>query len=156
MLHENIKRFRQSKGLSQAALASRLNVVRQTVSKWENGYSVPDAEQLARLASALDVSVTKLLGAKSDPPEESDSLADALAQISEQLVLRNRRAKRLLTMLGIVLLLAVILFATWVCLGIRGMRNMADLPAYVRLDGIDYPIDRDQPPIEALSSQPPQ
>lgn len=39
MLKENIKRLRKLKGLSQEELAIKLNVVRQTVSKWENGVS---------------------------------------------------------------------------------------------------------------------
>ena len=39
MLNENIKRARKAKGLSQEELAAKLNVVRQTVSKWENGVS---------------------------------------------------------------------------------------------------------------------
>lgn len=40
MLSENIKKIRKSKGLSQQDLALRLNVVRQTVSKWEQGDSL--------------------------------------------------------------------------------------------------------------------
>lgn len=39
MIHENIKYFRKVKGLSQEELAVKLHVVRQTVSKWENGVS---------------------------------------------------------------------------------------------------------------------
>lgn len=46
MLNENIKRARKAKGLSQEELAVKLNVVRQTVSKWENGLSVPDSDLL--------------------------------------------------------------------------------------------------------------
>ena len=46
MLSDNIKTLRKSKGLTQEELANRINVVRQTVSKWEKGYSVPDAEML--------------------------------------------------------------------------------------------------------------
>ena len=44
MLNENIKAIRKSKGLSQQELAIKLNVVRQTVSKWEQGLSVPDSD----------------------------------------------------------------------------------------------------------------
>ena len=44
MLNENIKALRKSKGLSQQELAVKLNVVRQTVSKWEQGLSVPDSD----------------------------------------------------------------------------------------------------------------
>lgn len=54
MLNENIKRIRKSKGLSQEELAIKLNVVRQTVSKWENGCSVPDSSMLISLADELD------------------------------------------------------------------------------------------------------
>lgn len=54
MLNENIKRIRKSKGLSQEELAIKLNVVRQTVSKWENGLSVPDSSMLIILANELD------------------------------------------------------------------------------------------------------
>ena len=62
MLNENIKRIRKSKGLSQEELAIKLNVVRQTVSKWENGLSAPDSDMLITLADELDTSVNVLLG----------------------------------------------------------------------------------------------
>ena len=62
MLNENIKRIRKSKGLSQEELAIKLNVVRQTVSKWENGLSVPDSSMLIMLADELDSTVSELLG----------------------------------------------------------------------------------------------
>ena len=62
MLSDNIKRIRKSKGLSQEELAIKLNVVRQTVSKWENGLSVPDSDMLITLADELDTSVSVLLG----------------------------------------------------------------------------------------------
>ncbi|MBC8924487.1 helix-turn-helix transcriptional regulator, partial [Escherichia coli] len=46
MLNENIKAIRKSKGLSQEEIAIKLNVVRQTISKWEQGLSVPDSDML--------------------------------------------------------------------------------------------------------------
>ena len=49
MLNENIKSLRKSKGLSQEELAIKLNVVRQTISKWEKGLSVPDSDLLISL-----------------------------------------------------------------------------------------------------------
>ena len=67
MIHENIKHFRKAKGLSQEELAVKLHVVRQTVSKWENGLSVPDADVLIRLANVLGVSVSQLLGIETEP-----------------------------------------------------------------------------------------
>ena len=46
MINENIKHFRKTRGMSQEEMAVKLNVVRQTVSKWEKGLSVPDADVL--------------------------------------------------------------------------------------------------------------
>ena len=62
MLGENIKALRKARGLSQQELAGRLHVVRQTVSKWEQGRSVPDADLLVQLADCLGVPVEELLG----------------------------------------------------------------------------------------------
>ena len=84
MLNENIKRLRKSKGLSQEELAIKLNVVRQTVSKWENGLSVPDSSMLMSLADELDKSVSTLLG-----EAVSESTSDDLKIISEKLEVIN-------------------------------------------------------------------
>ena len=62
MLKDNIKIIRKSKGLSQEELAIKLNVVRQTISKWEQGLSVPDSELLVSLSNALETPVSTLLG----------------------------------------------------------------------------------------------
>ena len=58
----NIKEIRKSKGLSQQELAVKLNVVRQTVSKWEQGLSVPDSEMLISISELLETPVSTLLG----------------------------------------------------------------------------------------------
>lgn len=93
MLNENIKRIRKSKGLSQEELAIKLNVVRQTVSKWENGLSVPDSSMLIILADELDTTVSELLG---EPVAEPT--ADDLKIISEKLeVINLQLAKRSVT-----------------------------------------------------------
>lgn len=54
MVSENIKALRKAKGLSQEELAARLNVVRQTVSKWEQGLSVPDADLSVQISAVLE------------------------------------------------------------------------------------------------------
>ena len=72
MLNENIKRIRKSKGLSQEELAIKLNVVRQTVSKWENGLSVPDSSMLIMLAVESDTTVSELLGEPIAEPTTDD------------------------------------------------------------------------------------
>ena len=86
MLNENIKALRKSKGLSQEELSVKLNVVRQTVSKWEQGLSVPDADMLISLSEALDTPVSTLLG--DSIPEQK---ADEIKAISEKLEVINLR-----------------------------------------------------------------
>ena len=98
MLGENIKQLRKKAGLSQEVLADKLHVVRQTISKWEKGLSVPDADMLQRLAEVFEVSVADLLGGL--PEQEpsaapTDDVARQLAEINEQLAIRNRRVRRL-------------------------------------------------------------
>ena len=90
MLGENIKILRKQKGYSQETLAQQLNVVRQTVSKWEKGISVPDAEMLNSLSELFEVPVSTLLGSKvEEPATETDprmeEIAKQLAILNEQL-----------------------------------------------------------------------
>ena len=91
MLNENIKRIRKSKGLSQEELAIKLNVVRQTVSKWENGLSVPDSSMLIMLAEELDTSVSEILGELVAEPTTDDLkiLSNKLEVINLQLAKRS-------------------------------------------------------------------
>lgn len=95
MLGENIKRFRRAKGISQEELAVKLNVVRQTISKWEKGQSVPDADVLIHIAQLLDVSVSQLLGIVSEHAPHAD-YSEELAQLNEQLAKKNQKEKLLL------------------------------------------------------------
>ena len=115
MLNENLSRIRRERGLTQESLAIKLNVVRQTVSKWENGTAVPDADMLCRIADALDVSVAELLGS----PEREDkmdmtAIAKSLAEINEQLAVRNKRSNNVLKVIlgvtiGLFLLIAIVI-----------------------------------------------
>jgi len=84
MLSENLKTIRKAKGLSQQELAVKLNVVRQTVSKWEQGLSVPDSDLLILLSEALDTPVSTLLGETVIETE-----ADGLKAIAEKLEVIN-------------------------------------------------------------------
>ena len=84
MLNENIKEIRKSKGLSQQELAVKLNVVRQTVSKWEQGLSVPDSEMLISISERLETPVSTLLGETVIETE-----VDSLKAISEKLEVIN-------------------------------------------------------------------
>ena len=92
MLSENIRELRKQKGYSQETFAQALNVVRQTVSKWEKGYSVPDAVMLEKMADVLDVSVGDLLGKGDGTPDRKDDLEKISAQLA---VLNEQMAKEL-------------------------------------------------------------
>lgn len=93
MLAENLRNLRKEKGLSQEEVAARLHVVRQTISKWEKGLSVPDADVLSRLAELYEVPVSKLLGENVAPPPESSDVAQRLEQLNLLLAERNRRSR---------------------------------------------------------------
>lgn len=84
MLNENIRTIRKSKGLSQEELAIKLNVVRQTISKWEQGLSVPDSDMLISISEVFETPVSTLLGETVTEPE-----ADGLKAISEKLEVIN-------------------------------------------------------------------
>ena len=108
MFGENLKVLRNKKGYTQENLAIKINVVRQTVSKWEKGLSVPDADTLQKIAEVLDVSVGELLGAPIVQDENKNEVAEQLARINEQLAIKNRRWKRFWKVVVIVLILGVI------------------------------------------------
>lgn len=96
MLKENIKTLRRAKGLSQEALALRLNVVRQTISKWEQGLSVPDAEMLLALSDALEAPVSVLLGEASTaaPADDLIVLSEKLEEINLYLARKKKLRRR--------------------------------------------------------------
>ena len=95
MLNENIHALRKSKGLSQEELAPKLNVVRQTVSKWERGLSVPDAEMLVAIGGVLDTPVSTLLGetVRASEPEGLQALSEKLEVLNDQFA-RAQESKR--------------------------------------------------------------
>ena len=84
MLNENIKAIRKSKGLSQEELAIKLNVVRQTISKWEKGLSGPDSNMLISISEVLETPVSTLL-----VETVVESKVDDLKAISEKLEIIN-------------------------------------------------------------------
>lgn len=92
MISENLKRARKVKGISQEEMAVKLNVVRQTVSKWENGLSVPDAEMLLKISVLLEVPVSDLLGI--EPKHHTDEdLAQELVRRNRELASRDQERK---------------------------------------------------------------
>ncbi len=109
MFGENLKAMRKAKGYTQEELAIKINVVRQTVSKWEKGLSVPDADVLSQIAEVLDTNVSVLLGGTITEETDKDAVAEQLAKISEQLAIKNRRSKAIWKTIGMIVLAIILL-----------------------------------------------
>lgn len=95
MLGDNIKNLRKAQGFSQEELANRINVVRQTVSKWENGKSVPDSEMLVKIAEVLNTTVNELL----ESHKEKESVTDieelaAKVEIIDKQIAQKKELRR--------------------------------------------------------------
>lgn len=117
MLQKNLATLRKQKGMSQEMLARQLNVVRQTVSKWEKGLSVPDADMLIRIADLFDVSVSELLG---------DEITVQPALPNEQPSRKVRLCKIILTILVAMILIGAFaaIYPQWNALWREFGRNL--------------------------------
>ena len=116
MLNENIKTIRKSKGLSQQELAVKLNVVRQTISKWEQGLSVPDSDMLISISEVLETPVSTLLGENVIKTEvdELKAISAKLEVINLQLAQRKTTRKRIV--FWILILLCTVILAIFAVL----------------------------------------
>ncbi len=139
MFSDNLKELRKKKGFTQEELASKVNVVRQTVSKWEKGLSVPDADSLQKIADVLDVEVSQLLGAKIEVEEDKNDIAEQLSRINEQLVIKNRRTKKIVAAICVILLLPLFIFIIMIILSNFFYANVKETGSYEIDDTvIDY------------------
>lgn len=118
MLNENIKAIRKSKGLSQEELAIKLNVVRQTISKWEQGLSVPDSDMLISISEVLEISVSTLLGETVIESKVDDikAISEKLEIINLQLAQRKTTKRKtlhwlLISLCAVILTISVVLIA---------------------------------------------
>ena len=110
MLNENIKAIRKSKGLSQQELAVKLHVVRQTISKWEQGLSVPDSDMLLSLSEALETPVSTLLGetVMESKVDDLKAIAEKLEVINLQLAHKKTTRRKILHWLLISLCVIIV------------------------------------------------
>ena len=112
MLSENIKAIRKAKGLSQQELAVKLNVVRQTVSKWEQGLSVPDSDILICISETLETPVSTLLGENVVEAEADDlkAISAKLEVINLQLAQGKLTRKKIVNwlLISLCMLIAII------------------------------------------------
>ena len=119
MLNENIKAIRKSKGLSQEELAIKLHVVRQTISKWEQGLSVPDSNMLIAISEVLETPVSTLLGETIAEPKRDDlkAISEKLEVINLQLAKKAAARRKMLQWLFIFIACGiVIIFAALIVL----------------------------------------
>ncbi len=120
MLKDNLKTLRKNKGLSQEELSVKLNVVRQTVSKWEQGLSVPDAEMLISISEVFDTPVSTILGENIDEKEKNDLkvISEKLEVINEQLSMKQKqKRKMIINSLIIIDVCVILLFVLLALLG---------------------------------------
>lgn len=116
MLSDNIQALRKQKGYSQETLAERLHVVRQTVSKWEKGLSVPDAENLQAMAEIFEVSVSDLLGERISVNEElqqENEVAKQLSILNDQLASQSSRRRKMIRRSAVGIGVIVFILIAW-------------------------------------------
>ena len=113
MLNENIKAIRKSKGLSQQELAIKLNVVRQTISKWEQGMSVPDSDMLISISEVLETPVSILLGETIVETKISDLevISEKLEIINLQLAQKKIARRKIIQGLLIILCAVIVIIS---------------------------------------------
>ena len=115
--------LRKQKGFSQEELANRLNVSRQTISKWEVGESTPDMENLVAISELFEISLDELVLDK--VPEEADTSAQVVksefySDIKENVLTdeNRKKAKKGLKIaaivMGIIVLIDLISFVIYV------------------------------------------
>ena len=120
MLKDNLKTLRKNKGISQEELSVKLNVVRQTISKWESGLSVPDAEMLISISEVFETPVSEILGENIEEKEKNDIkvISEKLEIINEQLS-RKQKQKRKRT-INFLIVLDVCIILLFIILAILG------------------------------------
>lgn len=149
MFSENLKMLRKQRGMSQEALAKKLNVVRQTISKWEKGLSVPDAELLTRISDVFEVPVSQLLGTKIEEEKNVNEVAVQLALLNEQLADRSRRNRKilkiilsvLLAVMGIIILTAITAYINFTVKHTTTRNNLTTVELKCTLEGEEYLYD---------------
>ena len=136
MLSENIKNLRKEKGMSQEELAAKLNVVRQTVSKWEQNISVPDSEMLIKIAEVFEVPVSRLLGEtveETDTKTELEKISQKLENLNSLMAERNMRSRKIwmivtaicTTIIAAVLLVFAVIFLRMMFVAISPSSSVA-------------------------------
>ena len=121
--HNKLYNLRKQKGLSQEELANRLNVSRQTVSKWEVGDSTPDMEKLIAISDMFGISLDELVMDKV-PYQMGETLSksETVSQLKENVFtdgnkkMLKKGVKIAAIMFGVILLIDIISMIVYVSL----------------------------------------
>ena len=120
--HNKLYNFRKQRGLSQEELANRLNVSRQTVSKWEVGDSTPEMEKLIAISDLFEISLDELVLDKAPTQADSSSKSQIVNEFKETVLTdkNKKKAKKGLKIaaiiLGAILIIDVISMIVYVCI----------------------------------------
>ncbi len=126
MLSDKIKYTRIKKEMTQLQLANHLNIVRQTVSKWEKGLSVPDADMLVKIAELFDISVSELLDINVGNDEDSKVISNQLLDINNELAIKNRRNSLILKVVIAIIVGYIVLQIVMVILSVVVFNQFTD------------------------------
>ena len=129
MFSENLKNLRKEKGVSQEELAERLHIVRQTVSKWEKGLSVPDADLLIRIAEIFETSVSTLLGDTVESSGDKNIVAQKLEQLNALLAEKNRRSRHIWKAVAITLISIAVVTVLLIIFSFSVTQKLLDVDA---------------------------
>lgn len=152
VFNENLKKIRKEKGYTQEELATKVGVVRQTVSKWEKGLSVPDADILRKIAETLDTDIDILLGDeitvdidnfngfnnnnsnKKKNINNNNVVEKQLTKISEQLAIKNKRNRKIWKTIGIVILAIVIFNIFLILFNVSTSKSISNYESTVTIE----------------------
>ncbi|MFE3574421.1 helix-turn-helix domain-containing protein [Lysinibacillus sp. NPDC059133] len=95
---EKIFKLRKEEGLSQEALAEKLNTTRQAISKWENGQGYPETEKLLMIGNIFGVSMDYLLKDSVEPSNDKESGYYVSKEMAEGFLLSGRKSAKYLSM----------------------------------------------------------
>ena len=141
MFHENLKTLRIEKGMSQQFLADQLHVTRQTISKWERGLSVPDADMLIALSEMFEVSVSTLLNRSINEEDtlENTLLAEKLEQLNLQLAQRNQRSRKVWKVIRFIAIACLVFGILCILLNAVAMKSYQAVEAsVVEITAVSY------------------
>ena len=130
-----IQKLRKDKELTQKELAEMICISDKTISKWENGISMPDTSMLEPLCSVLNISVNELLSCEKLPPEDYSKKAE---ENMMNLLKENESEKKsstIMTIIGSILGIVsiVLLFMSMMGTSFSAVAWFIDLPSIIFL-----------------------